>query len=81
MLRRLFPSRHYMLVHYGAPAGRLGLASQYWTRLRQGLRLVRSGAARPQALRDDLALDRWMHSLQRLTPRPSGLDISKKAVS
>lgn len=63
MFRRLVPTREYMVSRYGDSArGARGLR-MYAVRLGEGVRMLIRGEARPAALREDLAVDRWIHSL------------------
>jgi hypothetical protein len=63
MFRRLVPTREYMVSRYGDSArGVIGLR-MYVPRFIEGMRMVLRGEARPSALREDLAVDRWIHSL------------------
>lgn len=63
MFRRLVPTREYMVSRYGDSArGARGLR-MYAVRIGEGMRMLVRGEARPAALREDLAVDRWIHSL------------------
>ena len=64
--RRLIPSREYLARKHHI--SRLGLKGPllYLARLGEGLRLLGSNGLRPnELLKEDLALDRWQHSLCR----------------
>jgi hypothetical protein len=85
VLARLFPPREYLVVKYGRPTGKFGTARLYKRRLREGIKLIRLGAARPGRIRDDIALDRLIHSLQQPTPASSAVKmldrIGRRAVN
>ncbi|MBI4219103.1 MAG: nucleotidyltransferase family protein [Chloroflexi bacterium] len=63
MFRRLFPAREYMVSRYGDSARGLAGLRMYGLRLGEGAAMFVRGGARPGALREDLAVDRWLHSL------------------
>ncbi|MEX0763059.1 MAG: nucleotidyltransferase family protein [Dehalococcoidia bacterium] len=63
MFRRLVPSRDYMLHRYGSSARGLKGLWMYVVRLGEGLQMLIKGGGRPSALKADLAVDRWLHSI------------------
>lgn len=63
MPRRLLPSRRYMVSRYGPSARGKALYLRYFSRLGEGLAILMRLARRPWALREDVLVDRWMHSL------------------
>ena len=65
MFRRLVPSRQYMLHKYGSSARGFRGLRLYQTRLAEGFRAILGREGRPGALKEDLAVDRWMHSLYK----------------
>ena len=63
IVERLVPGRSYMVNKYGDSArGILGLRF-YAIRMLEVLRIAGAGVKRPQNMRDDFAVDQWMHSL------------------
>ncbi len=80
MLRRLVPSRRYMASRYGPSArGKSGLL-MYLRRFGEGLSVLLHFVGRPTALRDDVSIDRWLHSLygpDTLTGGPAAAQVQE----
>jgi hypothetical protein len=76
---RLLPSRRYMVSRYGPSARGKALYLRYFGRLGEGLAILMRLARRPWALREDILIDQWMHSLYaRGQGRESPGDVVKK---
>lgn len=65
--RRVLPGRRYMVSRYGPSARGKALYLSYLARLGQALALLLRFVRRPGALREDILIDRWMHSLYSRT--------------
>lgn len=63
--RRLIPSRRYLTQSYNSASQRVPVGFLYLMRLAQGLRILARAVRRPGAMLEDLAVDRWHHSLYR----------------
>jgi hypothetical protein len=63
MLRRVFPSRQSLAEHYGVPVHSKGIKFLYLRRLAEALRIATRLVIKPGEVREDLAVDRWLHSL------------------
>jgi hypothetical protein len=63
MLRRVFPSRHSLAEHYDVPVQSKGIKYLYLRRLAEALSIATRLAVKPGEMREDLAVDRWLHSL------------------
>lgn len=63
MLRRVFPSRHSLAEHYDVPVQSKGIKYLYFRRLAEALSIATRLAVKPGEMREDLAVDRWLHSL------------------
>jgi hypothetical protein len=67
MLRRVFPSPRYLVERYRGP-GQTPVRSReifglYWRSVKDALSIARRSLRQPRAMREDLAVDRWLHSL------------------
>ncbi len=72
MFRRLVPSRRYLVNKYGDSArGWLG-GRMYIARWVEGVLLMAKFVRHPRALQQDLAVDRWLHSLYENGSRVKG---------
>ena len=63
MLRRVFPAKRYFAEHYGVPGQSDRIFSLYLRRWVQAMTIGARFAINPWEARDDLAVDRWLHSL------------------
>lgn len=62
-LRRLIPSRRYLAYRYHTPVSGARGYLLYFARICEGLGIFFRSAARPHDTTEDLAIDRWQHSL------------------
>jgi hypothetical protein len=62
-LRRLIPGRRYLAQRYHLPYSGIGGYLLYLARMREGVRILFGAAIRPHETAEDLAIDRWHHSL------------------
>lgn len=63
MLKRLVPSRRYMISRYGAQARGWAGLRVYAKRWGEGIAYALGAARKPTEFQADLATDRWLHSL------------------
>ena len=63
MLHRVFPSRQSLAEHYDVPVHSKGIKYLYFRRLAEALYIATRLAVKPGEMREDLAVDRWLHSL------------------
>jgi hypothetical protein len=63
ILRRVFPSKHYLAVHYDVPANSKRIYFLYLKRLGRSLSLAVRYARNPSSMAEDLEVDRWLHSM------------------
>lgn len=63
MLRRIFPSRRNLADHYDVPELSTGIGYYYFRRLGEAALLAIKLLTNPRQARNDLAVDRWLHSL------------------
>ena len=68
-LHHLIPSRSYMARQYNQPALEGQGHLLYFKRVWEGLLIFFRAATRPHELKEDLALDRWHHSLYPVPKR------------
>lgn len=62
-LGRLVPSRRYMARARYRSNTRARMSQLYVARIGEGIRILLRAATRPQEMKEDLSIDRWIHSL------------------
>lgn len=63
MLRRVFPSKRILAEYYNVPVHSKGVTFLYFRRLAEAVSVATKLAIKPGEMREDLAIDRWLHSL------------------
>jgi hypothetical protein len=63
MLRRIFPSKRNLASHYDVQVQFKGVNYLYFRRWGDAMSIAFRLITRPGEMRDDLAVDRWLHSL------------------